>query len=90
MNKVITKCLLDMIERERTLPVLMGRILGIRKQLNIAAGVMKSITEAKMARQPRYYSQLLLGWQEHLALLSNELLLLHAELAKQLTATMEK
>lgn len=84
-NRRINKCLIDLSESERTTPTVMQRLPDIKKELTRIAGVLRSVTEQRMERDPRYWSQLLDGWADRLNQLGYELLIAHAHLAKQVS-----
>lgn len=84
MAKVLTKCLFQMSEKERTVPVMLQRLSDIKSTLNRVSAIMKTITPERMARNGTYWHNTLDGWGDHLRQLGNELVLIQTELSKHI------
>lgn len=83
-DRRVTKCVLELDETARTLPIVVDRLRAIRGRLNQFAGILAKIDETKMRTNPVYWSSVVKGWSDHIRILSAELAVIHNDLTAKI------
>jgi len=76
---------MDMEERQRTNADVLKRIHEIDSSLRRLAGVLMGLNERRLKSNTIYWINTMQGWANHLSNLANDLALMRATLARELT-----